>query len=91
MPRPALRSRSLKRIKVRTPSGETVIHYERRKHFIPRCARCGSILSGVPRDPVDLRRLPKSMKRPERIFGGVLCHKCVEEILKSYIRSMVSQ
>lgn len=90
MPRPALRSRSYKRIKVRVPSGETRVHYERRKSFVPRCARCGAILGGVPRKPSEHRRLPKTMKRPERPFGGVLCHRCLEEIIKSHVRSLVS-
>ncbi|MGC9148515.1 MAG: 50S ribosomal protein L34e [Sulfolobales archaeon] len=88
MPRPMYRSRSLKRVKVRVPSGVSVIHYERRKSFVPRCARCGAILGGVPRKPSEHRKLSKTMKRPERIFGGVLCHKCLEEVLKEKIRSM---
>ncbi|MEZ0289705.1 MAG: 50S ribosomal protein L34e [Sulfolobales archaeon] len=90
MPRPAYRSRSYKRIKVRVPSGEMRIHYERRKSFIPRCARCGAPLGGVPRKSSELRKLPKTMKRPERMFGGVLCHKCLEELLKEQVRSIVS-
>ncbi|MGC9009697.1 MAG: hypothetical protein ACP5I7_03680 [Sulfolobales archaeon] len=34
--------------------------------------------------------MPKTLKRPERMFGGVLCHRCLEEILKEKVRSLVS-
>ncbi len=84
---PRLRSRSLKRIKVRTPGRRSVTHYERETKVIARCGRCGSTLNGVPREVKDLRRLPKSSKRPNRLFGGVLCHRCLDEILKESIRS----
>jgi len=84
---PRLRSRSLKRIKRRTPGGRSVVHYERIKKAVAKCGRCGAPLNGVPRDIRDLRSLPKSSKRPNRAFGGVLCHRCLEEIYKEIIRS----
>jgi large subunit ribosomal protein L34e len=85
---PRLRSRSFKRIKRRTPGGRSVVYYERIKRSAARCGRCGALLNGVPRDIRDLRVLPKSSKRPNRAFGGMLCHKCVEEIYKEIIRSI---
>jgi large subunit ribosomal protein L34e len=84
---PRRRSRSLKRIKIRTPGGKSVVHYERSRKTIARCGRCGAQLNGVPRDVRDLRNLSKSSKRPNRAFGGVLCHKCLEEIYREIIRS----
>ncbi len=84
---PRLRSRSLKRVQVRTPGGNTVTHYRRDTRVRARCGRCGSVLNGVPRNRRDLRALPKSSKRPNRLFGGVLCHRCLEEILKDSIRN----
>jgi len=84
---PRLRSRSLKRVSVRTPGGNTVTHYRRDARVIAKCGRCGAVLNGVPRDMGDLRTLPKSSKRPNRLFGGMLCHRCLEEILKESIRS----
>jgi len=65
-----------------------VIHYERVKRAVAKCGRCGSPLGGVPRDLRDLRSMPKSSKRPNRPFGGVLCHRCLEEIYREIIRSM---
>ncbi len=49
MPRPMYRSRSLRRVYVRLPGGETTIHYERRKPRQAVCAICGKPLNGVPR------------------------------------------
>ncbi|BEP17510.1 50S ribosomal protein L34e [Pyrofollis japonicus] len=90
MPRPHHRTRSLRKIHVRLPGGETAVHYEKRRPSPARCAICGRPLSGVPRlRPVELRRLPKTAKRPERIFGGVICHECLEKLLKRSIRGQL--
>ncbi len=90
MPRPALRTRSRRRVYVRTPGGETVVHYEKRRPGPARCAICGRPLAGVPRlRPVELRKLPKTKKRPERMFGGVLCPDCLTKLLKKSIREHV--
>jgi len=90
--RPMYRSRSLKRVVRRTPGGRVVIHYERRENTPMRCGRCGAVLSGVPIKDRERRKLPKTAKRPERMFGGVLCPKCLREVLKDYVRkSLVAQ
>jgi len=90
LPRPGLRTRSKRRVYVRTPGGETVVHYEPRRPGPARCALCGRPLNGVPRlRPSELRKLPKTAKRPERIFGGVLCHECLEKVLKLTIRTQI--
>ncbi len=90
MARPMYRSRSYKRIRVKVPSGKTVVHYERRKNTPMRCAKCGGILNGVPIKDSERRSLPKSLKRPERIFGGVLCPRCLAEVLKNVVRSGIA-
>jgi len=83
MPRPALRSRSLRRRKVRRPGGELVTRYERRKPSPAKCGRCGNQLSGVPRErPSGIGKLPKSSKRPNRPFGGNLCSSCSRQEIK---------
>ena len=84
MPRPALRSRSLRRIYVRTPGGRTVIHYERRKNGKAHCAVCGAELNGVKTNA--LYKFSKTEKRPERKFGGVLCPRCLERLIKASVR-----
>jgi len=90
MVRPMYRSRSWRRVYVRTPGGRTIVHYERRLNRPMRCGRCGAILSGVPKNEWDRRRFAKSSKRPERMFGGVLCPRCLKEVLKQEIRKALT-
>ena len=47
-------------------------------------------LSGVPRErPAKMANMPKTLKRPERPYGGVLCSKCTRELLKERTRGDV--
>jgi large subunit ribosomal protein L34e len=83
MPEGRKRSRSFRRIYVKTPGGRTVIHYKRRKPGRAKCG-CGAVLMGAPRGiPSVMRKLSKTEKRPERPFGGVLCSKCMRAKIKS--------
>ncbi|MBI5390965.1 50S ribosomal protein L34e [Candidatus Woesearchaeota archaeon] len=78
MPIPQLKSRTFRRVQRRTPGGKTVQHYHLRKPKQPHCGGCGAILHGIPHErPVIMRNIPKTMKRPERPYGGVLCSKCM--------------
>ena len=71
------KSRTFRRVDVKTPGGRVVIHYRERKPKKAHCAECGAVLSGMPRArPSKLAKLPKTMRRPERRFGGVLCSSC---------------
>jgi len=54
-----------------------------------KCARCGAVLNGVPTTDYKRRKLPKSSKRPERMFGGFLCSRCLREALKDVVRTAV--
>ena len=91
MPRPMYRSKSLKRKKLRTPSGKVVTHYTGKRTGKPHCFECGAILGGVPRGlrPYEMSRLPKTKKRPERKFGGVLCPGCLAIMIKKEVRGQV--
>ncbi len=86
MVRPGLRSRSKKRLKRRTPGGRTTVIYRRRRHYVARCAVCGRELSGIPKDPKVIRLGAKTVKRPERAFGGILCPNCLSEAIKLAVR-----
>lgn len=82
MPMQPQRTRSLRRIRVKTPSG-WVFHYKKRKPEAAHCAKCSGLLHGVPRDlPYKIRQLSKTERRPERIYGGVLCPECLKNFLK---------
>ncbi|AIJ06085.1 50S ribosomal protein L34e [Methanocaldococcus sp. 16A] len=89
MPAPRYRSRSYRRIYRRTPGGRIVIHYKRRKPNKAKCAVCGAELHGVPRGrPVEIRKLPKSQRRPERPYGGYLCPRCLKRLMIQKARNL---
>ena len=83
MPRGMYKSRTFRRVSVRTPGGSTTTRYDRRKPSVAHCARCGAKLHGIPRgNPADISKLAKSERRPERLFGGVLCSRCLRDTIK---------
>jgi len=72
------RTRSLRRIKVKLPGGRITIHYKKRKPKKATCIVTKKPLPGVPRyTPVKLRKLPKSQRRPNRPYGGMLSSKAM--------------
>ncbi|MGC9011400.1 MULTISPECIES: 50S ribosomal protein L34e [Thermogladius] len=88
MPRPMYRTRSWRRVVVRTPGGELRVHYEKRRPSPAHCAICGRPLNGVPRlRPSQLRKLAKTEKRPERIYGGVICPSCLAKLIRRSVRA----
>ena len=89
MPKPSLRTRSKKRRRVTLPGGQSETRYKREKTGVSRCVRCGRTLSGLPRSiPSKLRRLPASQRRIERMYGGQLCHGCLQDLLRHAVRNI---
>ncbi len=89
MVRRMLRSRSIKRSQMKVPGGRTVTHYKKGKASIARCAKCGRSLKGVPRKrPSELKKLPKSQRRPSRPYGGNLCSSCMREVFREKVREV---
>ncbi len=90
MPRPAHRTRMMRRIHITTPGGAHKVHYEKRKPGKATCANCGRPLAGVPRGrPVIIRNLSLSKKRPNRRYGGVLCPSCLALLIKQAVRATI--
>ncbi|MDJ0269375.1 MAG: 60S ribosomal protein L34 [Aigarchaeota archaeon] len=80
MPRRSLRTRSRKRVKVRTPGSRVVVHYRDEKPGPARCAVCGGKLFGIPREkPYKLHYTERTVSR---MYGGSVCHRCLREGLK---------
>jgi large subunit ribosomal protein L34e len=74
------KSRTFRRVYVKTPGNKVVIHYRKRKHSKAECAGCGAGLIAVPRErPFKMRNMPKTHKRPERPYGGYFCSKCARK------------
>jgi len=81
MPRPGLRTRSLRRILKKIPGGAFVIHYTKRKPSVSRCAKCKKPLKGVPKNS-RIKRIARSLRKSSRPYGGNLCSKCSREAIK---------
>ena len=87
MPEPRRRSGTFRRICVVLPGNRTVTHYEKSKPKKAHCAGCGRQLAGVPRErSTKLQNMPKTAKRPQRPYGGVLCSACSRQKIKSIAR-----
>jgi len=92
MVKPMLRTRSLKKRKVRTPGKRLVIHYKKEKTHIASCAICKKPLHGVPRlNPLRIGKLPKTKKRPERPYGGNLCSKCMRNLFRKSVVEILKE
>jgi len=78
------KSRAMRRVFRRTPKGVSVLQFKKRKPSKAQCAGCGKTLAGVPRErPHKMQKMPKTAKRPQRPYGGVLCSACTRrEIIK---------
>ncbi|USN45973.1 MAG: 50S ribosomal protein L34e [Candidatus Woesearchaeota archaeon] len=73
------KSNTFAQIKKKAPGGRQITHFRKRRPRQAVCAVCGTKLHGVPRlHPAEARNTPKTMKRPERAYGGVLCASCLK-------------
>ncbi len=87
MPSPKHRSRSLRRVFVRTAS-KVNLHYRKRKPEKAKCPECGTVLKGVARvRATKLKTLPKTEKRSSRKFAN-LCSSCSRKKLIETARNI---
>ena len=90
MVRPSLRTRALRRVYVKAPSGVR-LHFKTRRQAKTKCRLCDTILSGVPHGTHNkIRKNSKTQKRPSRPFGGNLCSKCTRKELVNRARMMIN-
>lgn len=88
MPQPRKRSRSLRKIFVKTPGGRTTVHYKYRKPKVAHCGKCGAKLKGIARErPYKMKKMAKTKKRPTRPYGGVLCSRCMRKLFVEKARA----
>ncbi|MEM3363929.1 MAG: 50S ribosomal protein L34e [Candidatus Micrarchaeia archaeon] len=71
------KERVKKKVYRRTPGGVLKKLIKNAKKHKPRCGICKAPLKGT----AYARSLRKTEKRPERPFGGYLCHKCSERVI----------
>ena len=85
-------TRSLRRVKVRTPGNRLNTHYIKRKPAISKCANCRKELKGIPRErPSDFRNLTLSQKTVSRPFGGFLCSPCSRDAVISASKESIRE
>jgi len=83
MPRGSQRSRTFRRVHVKTAKGSKLV-YAKRKPKKAHCAVCKQVLHGVASErPYIMSKIAKTEKRPERPFAGQLCSKCMRLKIKS--------
>jgi large subunit ribosomal protein L34e len=86
---PNKRSRSKRRVFVKTPSGKVVKHYRARKPNQGRCPVTGEVIKGVPRvSAAKMHNMAKSKKRPQRPFGGALSSRAARRIIIDETRAL---
>ena len=86
MPRKSRRSRTLRRIYVKTPKSTSLV-YAKRKPSKAHCAKCGAVLPGVASErPYLMAKMAKTEKRPERPYAGMLCSRCMRLEIKKKIQ-----
>ena len=60
----------------RTPGNRVSVLYLKKGKIRHKCYLCGAVMSSVKSFG------PKSSKTQTRIYGGSLCHRCLETVLK---------
>ena len=87
MPAGKHKSGRLRKIFVRTPGSKVKVQYKQRKPSRAKCSKCKKFLQAVPRElPAKMANIPKTAKRPERPYGGVLCSACMRKFFKEQAR-----
>lgn len=88
MVRPALRSRSLRKVTRKIPGGRSVIQYKSKRPKKGACATTGQALKGAASKKASaLKSSSRSSKRPSRPFGGKLSASAARVIMKNRARS----
>ncbi|NQU98349.1 50S ribosomal protein L34e [Candidatus Woesearchaeota archaeon] len=88
MPAGNKKSGTFRKVFRKASGGKTVVHYKKKKPKQHSCASCGKKLIGIPRlSPVKMQNTPKTKKRPERPYGGILCSACTRKKITSESRS----
>jgi large subunit ribosomal protein L34e len=78
-------NKSLKKIKKKASGGRTVMHIRKIKPQHLLCYKCGAKLNRAKLTNIEIKRMPKTKRRPERPFPE-LCSKCMRKHFKESVR-----
>lgn len=82
------RSRSMRRVFVKTPGKRNILHFRKRKPSKAKCSDCFKVLKGIKNErPYKTKNLSKTKKSVSRPFGGNLCSRCMRKILLKKARN----
>jgi ribosomal protein L34E len=76
MSKTSARTRRIIKMVKRTPGNKLSTRYVKKGRERNRCSACGTVMSSVK------SKGAKSGKTQTRIYGGNLCHSCLETVLK---------
>jgi len=74
--------KSIKIVQRKTPGRKAVAHFKKKRPANVLCSNCGTKLN---RTRLNLRKLSKVQKRPQRPFPN-LCSRCMREVFKEMVR-----
>jgi len=81
----------MKIVERRSPKGRRVVLTKRGRSRPASCAGCGAILPAVPaKTALEMARIPKTKKRPQRPYGGKLCSTCSRENIRALARAPIA-
>jgi len=78
-------SKSLRKVKRKASGGRTVLHLRKRKPHHILCKNCGAKLNRAKLTSAELKKIPKTKRRPQRPFPE-LCSKCMRKYFKDKVR-----
>jgi len=79
--------KSIKKIRKKSVTGRNIFVFRKERISAPICNNCGRELHGIPRAAnVQLSKLAKSERRPNRKFGGYYCASCTKELFRNIAR-----
>jgi large subunit ribosomal protein L34e len=78
-------SNKMRKVKVRSPGGGTLVRFKRKKPSYAKCKNCGEKLNRPKMSVKKLKNLPKTKKRPERPFPE-FCSRCMRDYYKNKVR-----
>ncbi len=90
MVRPDKRTRSVKKVKKKTPGGRTVTHFKAEKAKACKCGRCKTLVKNIATGSnTELSGMSKSKKGTSMPYSGVLCNKCIDTLVRYVTRMEV--
>ncbi|MFH0928787.1 MAG: 50S ribosomal protein L34e [Candidatus Aenigmatarchaeota archaeon] len=78
-------NKSIRKISRKASGGRTVVHTKKKKPEYVLCYKCGAKLNRPKLNSAEIKKLPKTKRRPQRPFPE-LCSKCMRNKIKSMVK-----